>query len=145
MEFDDLILEYDKKFDHGEFKLKPGESINDVVNREHVPDALGVYLIYSKRDDLLKLIYIGKSGTLNQDGTFKKQRLKKRLTMKQDGIYRKYFFQNVIDDYNFDELIFKWFNTYSDTIKELPGFIEANLLAKYFIAEHELPILNKKF
>ena len=54
------LLEFEKKFIYGEFTLKPGESINDVVERDHVPDVLGVYLIYGKIGELLNLLTIRK-------------------------------------------------------------------------------------
>jgi hypothetical protein len=53
---------------NGRFSLLPNESINEVVSREKVPDAPGIYIIFSC-DDLERPLYIGRAGTLNTDGT----------------------------------------------------------------------------
>src|SRR5438094_6048563 len=77
----------------GQFSLLPSESINEVLNREKVPNAPGVYIIFRGDDSELKRpLYIGKAGSLKPDGSWKDQGLKKRLTNQQRGMARRKFF-----------------------------------------------------
>jgi len=93
MYFENLLSEFEKKFkNHGSFPLFSGESINDIVDKFNVPPQPGVYVIYGCTSEREEIIYIGRSGSMNQDGSFRNQSLKKRLTMKQGGVYRKEFF-----------------------------------------------------
>jgi hypothetical protein len=57
---------------NGRFSLLPGESINKVARREKVPNGRGIYIIF-RCDDSQRPLYIGKAGTINQNGTWKKQ------------------------------------------------------------------------
>jgi len=143
--FNSLLQTFSTQFPYGDFQLMPDEIINNIVERENVPDEYGVYLIYGVKNNQKELIYIGKSGTLKQDGTFKEQKLRKRLTMKQNGIYRKEFFRKLMRENNYHSLYFKWFITYSSKMKELPAYVEATLLNEFFKENHKLPKLNKTF
>jgi len=52
------------RFPHNRrFSLLPEEFINEVVDREKVPDARGVYIMF-RSDDLDRPLYIGKAGTI---------------------------------------------------------------------------------
>lgn len=146
MKFNKLIQEFSKEFSNsGIFELLPNESINEVVVRAKVPDKYGVYLIYGIQNNFEQLIYIGKSGTLKNDGKFKNQALRKRLTMKQDDMRRKDFFRKIMKENNYDKLKFLWFITYDDIQKILPGFAEGKLFQGYFEDFSCLPKFNKSY
>jgi hypothetical protein len=129
-------------FIHGEFRLFPGQSINSVVIHEGVSIDYGVYIISGCRETERNIIYIGKAGTIAQDGRTKKQGLRKRLTMKQGGLYRRQFFQNVMFDHNLDCPRVEWFVTYSNRGGTPPFLAEAELLAAYPAEHGRLPVLN---
>lgn len=143
MSFENAIKCARKKFvQHGEFTLLPNQSINEVVKHEHVPDDPGVYMYFS-RDDLKHPLYIGKAGTMRTDGTWMEQRLNGRLTMKQDGIYRKEYFRNLMAERNFAGLMFLWFVTHGQNGKVIPALAELELLQAHYNEFHCLPELNK--
>jgi hypothetical protein len=138
---EDKILELEKKsFISGNFKLKQGEDIRKILKEENVPNKYGVYIIYNDKNEI---IYIGKAGTVNNDGSFKNQGLKKRLKNRQQKKSRKVFFQEIIEKYNYEFLYFKWFVTYQEDKGIYPFLAEAELLAKYLDIYKRLPLLNR--
>jgi hypothetical protein len=138
---EDKILELEKKsFISGNFKLKQGEDIRKILKEENVPNKYGVYIIYNDKNEI---IYIGKAGTVNNDGSFKNQGLKKRLKNRQQKKSRKVFFQEIIEKYNYEFLYFKWFVIYQEDKGIYPFLAEAELLAKYLDIYKRLPLLNR--
>jgi hypothetical protein len=127
---------------HGQFVLSPDESINSIVIRESVSIDHGVYIISGCREVERSIIYIGKAGTILQNGKIKKQGLRKRLTMKQGGLYRRQFFWDVMSEQNLDCLRVEWFGTYSNGGGTPPFLAEAELLAAYLAEHGRLPALN---
>ena len=125
-----------------QFSLRPGEDIKEVVRRENVPNSPGIYIIF-RSEDLLHPLYIGKAGTIRTDGSWKNQGLKKRLTMKQDGIYRSKFFLSLMDDKCLNGLTFLWFETHSQNSKIIPALVEMELLQAHYDQYGCLPELNK--
>lgn len=145
MLFTNLLEEFRVKFsEHGEFILLPDESIKKVVVREGVSVGYGVYIISACHPERREIVYVGKSGTLLQNGIFKRQGIRKRLTMKQDKkIYREAFFINYIRENSLEGLHIEWFVTYTGNVHVLPLLAEAQLLAAYFTEFKYLPLLNR--
>jgi len=144
MNIENLLRSYRKRYSpNGCFELLPKESIIDTVANNQVPNKYGIYIFSGKTKFKAEIIYIGRAGTINQDGTFKKQGIGKRLTMKQSGMYRENFFQKVIEDFGYEALSFEWFVTYNESNNILPGFAEAELLQAFFDDFGQLPRLNK--
>jgi hypothetical protein len=136
------ILELkNKSFISGNFELKQGEDIRKILKEKNVPNEYGVYIIYNDKNEI---IYIGKAGTVNNDGSFKKQGLRKRLKNRQQKKSRNIFFQEIIGKYNYEFLYFKWFVTYRENKGIYPFLAEAELLAKYLDIYKKLPLLNKE-
>lgn len=54
---------------NGQFVLRADESINKVIKRAKVPKALGIYVIFAG-ENLTRPLYVGKGGTVRQDGTW---------------------------------------------------------------------------
>ena len=144
MNFDEILIRIrTEAFEHGELTLCTKDSINDVVEREHVSEGYGVYIISGCSGEERETIYIGKAGTVCQNGRMKKQGLRKRLTMKQNGVYRKELFPKIMKDHSFDALHIEWFVTYRGE-KGIPPFLaEAELIAAFLVTSHCLPALNK--
>ena len=138
-----LIEKYQILYRSGMFYLNKNEIINTIVRENNVPNDYGIYIIYSLKNNLEEIIYIGKSGTMINDGSFKKQGIKKRLTKKQENIVRKKYFQDVIHDNKFDKLKFLWIVTFDDKNKEIPSLSEAKMIQAYFNEYRRLPLLNK--
>ena len=124
------------------FSLLPGESIKEGVRRERVPNAPGIY-IYFERDDLEHPLYIGKSGTIRADGSWKNQGISVRLTMKQEGIFRREFFLKLMANECPAGLTFIWFVTHDQNTKIIPGLAEMELLQAHYDLRGCLSRLNK--
>lgn len=128
--------------DKGSFLLKPGESINEVVARENVPNERGVYLIYDHRDPR-HLIYIGKAGTIRADGSWKRQGIRGRLTAVQKRMRRVDFFRKLMREKSCDGLEFDWFITHDGKEGRLPALVEMELLQAHLDEFARLPVLNE--
>jgi len=105
-----------------------------------VPEVLGVYVIYKLEKGKIKLVYIGKSGTMEQNGKFKAQLLRKRLNNKQDGVARQKYFEEKIEKDNIDALDIYWYVTFDEKNQDIPAFVEAQLLQLHYNMYGELPI-----
>jgi len=144
MTIQNLIEEYKKSNQFGIFELKKDEIINDIIRKNEVPNSYGIYIIYSIKNLSKNIIYIGKSGTMINDGTFKKQGIAQRLTKIQNKLPRKIYFQNVIKEYEFEKLEFLWITTFDKMYKEIPSSSEAKMIQAYFSEFKKLPLLNKE-
>ena len=143
-DFNNLLFIYTKKYNNGTFYLNKNEHISHALNSYNVPNKYGVYLIYSVKDNIEKIIYIGKSGTLQNDGTFKTQGIAGRLkAVGKNNIPRNIYFQDIIKEYDFDKLKFLWIVTVEENVIEIPALVEAKLLQSYFDDNNVLPLLNK--
>jgi hypothetical protein len=85
-----MFDETTKYKEQGHFFFESGDNLNTVSNK--VPNKPGVYYILRLGKGKIDLVYIGKSGTIQQNGTFKDQLLNGRLNNKQEGIKRQVFF-----------------------------------------------------
>ena len=130
-----------KNQDH--FFFEKGESLADVS--KDVPNKPGVYIICRLAKGKVQLVYIGKSGTIEQNGEFKNQLLRKRLNNKQDGVKRQDYFEAKIEEENIDALDIYWYVTFDEKNKDLPAYVEGLLMQRYFEMYGELPEWNKNF
>src|SRR5450759_2005110 len=113
---------------NGHFFFNKGENLKEVS--KSVPDLPGVYYIVRLSKGRIELVYISKSGTLQQDGQFKGQGLKGLLNSKQEGIERQDFFESRILKENIDALDIYWFVTFDTKSEDLPGFVEGLLIQR---------------
>ncbi|MBL8450360.1 MAG: hypothetical protein JNM32_10630 [Dechloromonas sp.] len=143
MSVNKILEKFREEFEQGELRVGPSESIDDLVASENVSDGSGVYVISGCRNTERAILYIGKAGTICQDGSIKKQGLRQRLKMKQDGTYRKVFFQKIIAEMKLDALHIEWFVTYSPGNGVPPFLAESELLAAFLAESRQLPPLNK--
>lgn len=110
-----------------------------------VPNLPGVYYILCLAKGRVDLVYIGKSGTILQNGTFKNQLLQKRLNNKQEGKSREQFFKDKIQQEQIDALDIYWFVTFDEKHRDIPAFVEAQIMQRYFEIYGQLPAWNKDF
>lgn len=136
----DLLNKYTN---NGHFFFQKGDVLK--VQSQEVPELPGVYYILRLAHGKVELVYIGKSGTMLQNGQFKNQLLKKRINNKQEGIKRQQYFEQKIEQENIDALDIYWFVTFGRQFQDLPGFVEGQLLQEYFKLHGCLPPWNKEF
>lgn len=108
-----------------------------------IPDGYGVYKICANTPEG-EILYIGRSGTLEKDGTYKEQNLRERINNKQCGKKRQIFFKEILDsDPSLEQLVIEWFII--DEKKVLPAYVEACLMQEYFEKKGKLPCINNSF
>lgn len=127
----------------GTFTFKVGERL--VSKCDNIPNEPGVYLIYAVKKNKKELVYIGASGKMNQDGSFKVQKLKKRIqNMQNSSTRRQTYFENKIKELSLDWIEVKWFVTYLNEHSDLPLNIEGTLLQMHFDKFKVLPLWNNQ-
>jgi len=93
----------------------------------------GVYVVRQRKTG--EVIYVGKSGTMRQDGSFKPQDLEKRLVNREKGQIRQVIFgERVV---RFGELLIEYVVLKDSSI--IPGYLEARLLQAYYDEFNQLP------
>lgn len=138
-----MFDELSKYKNQGHFFFQQGDSL--VEKSKDVPNLPGVYYILRLANGAVDLVYIGKSGTLLQTGNFKNQLLQKRINNKQEGIKRQIFFEQKIEEESIDALDIYWFVTYDNEQNDLPAFVKASIMQRYFDVHGHLPPWNKEF
>ncbi len=138
-----MFDETEKYLNQGHFFFKKGNSLKDVS--KDVPNLPGVYYIIRLARGRVDLVYIGQSGTINQKGVFKKPLLKDGINIQQDGTPRQAFFDNKMITENIDGLDIYWFVTVDEHNNDLPSYVEALLMQRYYEVNGDLPIWNVGF
>lgn len=112
---------------------------------KEVPDLPGVYLVYRLARGKIDLVYIGKSGPIQQNGKPKDQGLRKRLNYTHQGSNRQEYFNKKIEEENIDALDIYWYVTFDNAHRDLPGFVKGLWIQQYFDSFEELPAWNNEF
>lgn len=137
----DFLENYEQQ---GHFFFERGDRLSQ-VSRD-VPEAPGVYLIYRLAHGSIDLVYIGKSGTLLQDGSFRNQLLRKRLNNQQEkGIKRQTFFDQKMKEDGIEAFDIYWYVTFDENHFDLPGFVEGQLIQAHFDVFGTLPEWNREY
>jgi len=128
---------------NGHFFYKSSNNLRDVS--KDVPDLPGVYYIVRLAGGRVELVYIGKSGSIEQDGQFEKQGLRGSINNKQNGLQWQDYFEKKFREENIDGLDIYWFVTFDKTNRDLPGYVEGLILQIYFERHGSLPAWNNSF
>ncbi|MDZ4070817.1 MAG: hypothetical protein U1C70_03235 [Sediminibacterium sp.] len=133
-----------KKYENsGHFFFKKGDILS--IASKEIPNLPGVYYIIKIAKERIELVYIGKSGTMRQDGNFGDQMLKRRINNKYDGVKRQQYFDQKLQEEKIEALDIYWFVTYDEKHMDLPGYVEGLLLQRFFEVHGTLPPWNKEF
>jgi len=138
-----MFSELGKYKNKGHFFFEKDKNLKELS--KDVPDLPGVYYILRLSRGKIDLVYIGKSGTILQNGSFKEQGLNGRLNNKQEGIKREDFFNEKCIKENIDALDIYWFVSFDNKNQDIPGFVEGTILQRYFEIHGQLPRWNKEF
>lgn len=138
-----MFSETKKYKNNGHFFFKKGDALSE--SSKDVPNLPGIYYIIKLAKGRVELVYIGKSGTMYQYGTFGSQMLKGRINNKHEGIKRQQYFDQKLQEEQIDALDIYWFVTYDEKHQDLPGYVEGLLLQRYFEVHGSLPPWNKEF
>ena len=136
----DELSKYQK---NGHFFYEKGDVLRH--QSQDVPDLPGIYYILRLSREKVELVYIGKSGTILQNGKFKDQSLRGRINNKQEGKKRQQYFNEKLERENIDALEIYWYVTYDKEHQDLPTFVEAIIIQSYFDLNGCLPPWNKYY
>jgi hypothetical protein len=106
--------------------------------KKHSGPHYGVYVFRQK--STAEVIYIGKSGTMQQDGTLKPQDFEKRLVNNEDGKPRNSRMGARVSQYG--DLLIEY--VILNPQKLAPGYVEARLLQAFFDEHRHLPPDNSE-
>lgn len=103
----------------------------------------GVFIVYRLKQGRIDLVLIACSGKIQKNGSLKKT----------DSLYN-----SIVNDPQFgiswiskiknediDSLDIYWYETFNQKTKDIPSFVQATLLQKYFDIYGRLPDWNKEF
>lgn len=138
-----MFDEVRKYKNNGHFFFKKGDRLAEVS--EDVPDLPGVYFIIRLARGHVELVYIGKSGTLKQDGKSKDLLLKGTINNKPDGIQWQDFIDKKMTREKIDGLDIYWFVTIDKSHNDLPEYVEALLIQQHKKVFGRLPEWNREF
>ena len=141
-----MFKELDKYKVSGKFTYKPGELLRDVCNA--IKDGSGVYVVCTSLIDESEIIYIGSSGKMQNDGS---------IQCRENGLYGR-----IVKGKQFDErrsiswpakmkeegieaIDVYWYQTYTDEIRDIPAYVEAVLIQRFFDLYKQLPRWNVKY
>lgn len=138
-----MFQELDKYKNKGHFFYRKDDLLSE--QSKDVPDLPGVYLVFRLAGGKIDIVYIGKSGTIQQNGKSKDQGLRERLNNTHQGLNRQDYFNTKIEEENIEALDIYWYVTFDDDYRDLPSFVEGLLIQKYFDLYGQLPIWNLEF
>ncbi len=127
------------------FFFKTTDNLAQVCNAP--TDKVGVYLVYSLRKGKIELVYIGRSGQINSDGSLfiRKGGIKDRLVNgKRDGLLRRTFWVSEMINTNIDALDIYWYVTCDQTNNDCPKEIEEALLDTFIDIYGTRPKWNRR-
>ena len=109
----------------------------------------GVFVVTAVSEDGAEVVMVGSTGTVQNDGTLK---------IKNGGLYdkivnghqfaktgRKYSWPAQMKKENIDRLEVTWYETFNDTNKQIPTFVEAQILQQFLDENDRLPRWNVAF
>lgn len=136
-----------EKFKTESFSLTADGSLEEVCNAPE--SGSGVFVVTAVSEEGAELIMVGSTGTVQNDGTLK---------IKNGGLYdkivnghqfaktgRKYSWPAQMKKENIDRLEITWYETFNDTDKQIPTFVEAQILQNFLDENDRLPRWNVAF
>ena len=137
--FDELT----KYKNNNHFFFTAKEELENVCNAPK--DKSGVYIVYELKNGRIELVYIGSSGKVLNNGTIKHRNggLYDRIVNgHQFGkVPRKKSWKQKLIDEKIDALDIYWYDTGT---MDIPAFVEATIMQRFFEIYGRLPRWNKE-
>lgn len=134
----------DKYKNNDHFFLKKGKKIADQL--AGVPDLPGVFLIYRLARDKVQLAYIGHSVLFETEEGLQSAVLPAALSYRIEGGAWQEFLDETMEADDIEALDIYWYVTMDNKeYDDLPGFVGANVMQRYFEVNGDLPPWNNYF
>lgn len=140
-----MFEELNKYQENGDFIFKPLDNLNDVCNAPN--HSSGIYFIYAEEKTLQNLLYIGISGRRDKKGNIKhrKDGLRGRfLTGKTDGVLRKKYWPQKMNQEGIKSLHIYWYVTHGKFNVDFPRDLEILFLTRFVTKYKRLPRWNRE-
>lgn len=141
--FDELT----KYKNNNHFFFTVEEDLENVCNAPK--NKSGIYIVYELKKGRIDLVYIGSSGKVQQNGTIKHRNggLYDRIVNgHQFGkIPRKESWKQKLIDENIEAFDVYWYDTLTIETKDIPAFVEATIMQRFFETYGHLPRWNIEF
>ena len=141
--FDELT----KYKNNNHFFFTAREELENVCNAPK--DKSGVYIVYELKNGRIELVYIGSSGKVLNNGTTKHRNggLYDRIVNgHQFGkVPRKKSWKQKLIDEKIDALDVYWYVTMNSEAKDIPAFVEATIMQRFFEVHGHLPRWDNEF
>ena len=141
--FDELA----KYKNNNHFVFTANEELENVCNAPEKKS--GVYIVYELKNGKVELVYIGSSGKVQNNGNIKHRDggLYDRIVNgHQFGkIPRKKSWKQKLIEEKIEALDVYWYDTFNDQNTDIPGFVEAIIMQRFFDLQGRLPRWNKEF
>ena len=141
--FDEL-----KKYkNNNHFFVKPDSNLEKVCNAPKTGS--GIYLVYELKRGKINLVYIGSSGKVQNNGKIKQGiggLYDQIVNGHQFGeIPRKISWIQKLNVEKIDGLDVYWYETFTKDIIDIPAFVEAILIQRFYEVNLRLPDWNNEF
>lgn len=118
-------------------------NINDDFRQavKTIPNSHGVYIIYNPNQEI---VYIGKGGSIKQNGSKTKQGVKNRLLngRGKNNLTNGNYFKNRMIESEYKFITIEYIIVEDGII---PAWKEANLVQEFYEKNHKLPLWNSEF
>jgi len=139
-----MFSDLDKYENRDHFFFDGGEALGSVCNAPK--DKSGVYIVYELARGKIRLVYIGSSGKMQNNGRIKHRQggLWDRIVNgKQFGKPRRKSWDEKLTEEGIDALDIYWYDTFSKN--EIPATVEGILIQRFYDAYDRLPEWNKEY
>ena len=130
---------------NGSFIFRGNNNLREVCNASK--HSAGVYVVYAINGSKSKLVYIGISGKVLNDGSIKIRKggiFDRLVNGKQFGKSRRISWKERMIAEDIEKLYIEWYDTYTDH-HHIPKSIEGQLLQTYYNFFFKLPSWNKEY
>ena len=140
--FDEL-----KKYkNNNHFFFSINEDLSKVCNAPN--NIYGIYIIYALTKGRVKLIYIESSGVLKKDGNIQLQNkglYESIVNGEQNDQSHKKSWPIEMQKGDIEALDIYWYETFNNELQDIPNYIKAILLQRYYELNGELPDWNEEY
>jgi hypothetical protein len=144
-----MFDELEKYDEHDHFFLKPESDLRNVCNAP--TNKSGVYIVYALKKGKIELVYIGRSGKLNADGSMKHRLtglggIKDRIVNGHHlgKIPARKSWINEMKKEGIEFLDVYWYITHTDEYSDCPSVLKKQLLQIHYAIYERLPKWNKE-
>ncbi|MGY5848773.1 hypothetical protein ACW6QP_15300 [Salegentibacter sp. HM20] len=137
----DVLSDY--KTDH--FFLTGDQELHEVSNAPK--EGMGVFLVYELKNGRINLVYVGAAGKVKHTG-----RKIAKTGFYEDLINGEHFggkrpetWKQKLKKEKIDALDIYWYETYNQNIKDIPAFVQGQVIQLHFDMQGRLPEWNEQY